>query len=65
MMLLITCAPLYKDDDSFFGYGVWYGGEKNRSPIMSKSVIPTTQETDYIKRDMRKIKELGFSWIKL
>jgi len=26
MMLLITCAPLYKDDVSFFAYGVWYRG---------------------------------------
>ncbi len=58
-MLLITCAHLYKDDDSFFAYGVCYGGGKNRSPIMSKSVIPTTQETDQMKRDIRQIKELG------
>jgi hypothetical protein len=64
MMLLITCAPLYKDDDSFFAYGIWYGGRKNSAPIMSKYVIPTPQKTDQIKRDIRQIKELGFSSIK-
>jgi hypothetical protein len=64
MMLLITCAPLYKDDFSFFAYGVWYGGGKNRATIMSKSVTPTSQETDQMKRDMRQINEIGFSWIK-
>jgi hypothetical protein len=31
---------------------------------MSKSVIPTPQETDQMKRDMQQIKELGFSSIK-
>jgi hypothetical protein len=64
MMLLITCAPLYKDNDSFFAYGVWYGVGNNRASIMSKSVIPTPQETDQMKRDMQQIKELGFRSIK-
>jgi hypothetical protein len=64
MMLLVTCAPLYKDDVSFFAYGVWYRGRKNRAPIMSKSVTSTQQKTDQMKRDMRQIKELGFSLIK-
>jgi hypothetical protein len=61
MILLIICALLYRDDDPFF---VWYRGGKNRAPIMIKSVTPTQQETDQMKRDMRKIKELGFSSIK-
>jgi hypothetical protein len=64
MVLLITCAPLYKDDVSFFAYGVWYGGGKNRAPIMSKYIIPTPQERDQIKRDMWQIKELDFSSVK-
>jgi hypothetical protein len=64
MILLITCAPLYKDDVSFFAYGVWYGGGNNRAPIMSKSVTPTPQEADQMKRDMQQIKELGFSSMK-
>jgi hypothetical protein len=62
--LLIACAPLYKYDVSFFTYGVWYGGGNNRAPIMSKSVIPTPQETDQMKRDMQQIKELDFSSVK-
>jgi hypothetical protein len=36
----------------------------NTAPTMSKSVIPTSQETDQMKRDMRQIKELGFISIK-
>jgi hypothetical protein len=51
-MMLIICALLYKDDDPFFGYGVWYRGGKNRAPVMSKYVTPTPQETDQMKRDM-------------
>jgi hypothetical protein len=63
MILLITCARLYKDDDSyFFACGVWYGGGKNSTPThMSKSVTPTPQETNQMKRDMRQIKERDFS----
>jgi hypothetical protein len=52
MILLIICALLYRDDDPFFGYSVWYRSGKNRAAIMSKSVTPTQQETDQMKRDM-------------